>query len=166
MEIETKEQTERLKIQEEMLRKNEVELNRKLREAKEAIKNQFKEIEKVKIRNKKTLEGFLDAIITTDQDGLVQFFNHAAEELFGVDKADVLGQSIRILFPPDATDKDEFLAAYLDPQKEAITGERREITITKNDGEEVNVLMLLTEAKIGRETTLTAFIQNISVDLF
>ncbi|HNV82059.1 MAG TPA: PAS domain S-box protein [Tenuifilaceae bacterium] len=166
MEIETKEQTERLKIQEEMLRKNEVELNRKLREAKEDIKNQFKEIEKVKIRNEKTLEGFLDAIITTDQDGIVQFFNHAAEELFGVDKADVLGQSIRILFPPDATDKDEFLAAYLDPQKEAITGERREITITKNDGEEVNVLMLLTEAKIGRETTLTAFIQNISVDLF
>jgi PAS domain S-box-containing protein len=166
MEMETIEQTDQLKRQEEMLRQNEVELNRKLREAKEDIKNQFKEIEKVKIRNEKTLEGFLDAIITTDQDGIVQFFNHAAEELFGVNKIDVIGQSIRILFPPDATDKDEFLAAYLDPEKEAITGERREITITKNDGEEINVLMLLTEAKVGRETTLTAFIQNISVDLF
>ncbi|HRX68685.1 MAG TPA: PAS domain S-box protein, partial [Tenuifilaceae bacterium] len=166
MEMETKEQTEQLKLQEEMLRLNEVELNRKLREAKEDIKNQFKEVEKVKIRNEKTLEGFLDAIITTDQDGIVQFFNPAAEELFGVVKADILGQSIRILFPPDATDKDEFLAAYLDPEKPAITGERREITIIKNDGEEINVLMLLTEAKVGRELTLTAFIQNISVDLF
>ncbi len=166
MEMETKEQTEQLKRQEEMLRLNEVELNRKLREAKEDIKNQFKEIEKVKIRTEKTLEGFLDAIITTDQDGIVQFFNHAAEELFGVEKAEVLGQSIRILFPADATDKDEFLAAYLDPDKTAITGERREITITKNDGEEINVLMLLTEAKVGRELTYTAFIQNISVDLF
>lgn len=166
MEMETKEQTEQLKRQEEMLRLNEVELNRKLREAKEDIKNQFKEIEKVKIRNEKTLEGFLDAIITTDQDGIVQFFNPAAEELFGVNRNDVLGQNIRILFPPDATEKDEFLAAYLDPEKPAITGERREITITKNDGEEINVLMLLTEAKVGREVTLTAFIQNISVDLF
>ncbi len=166
MEMETKEQTEQLKLQEEMLRQNEVELNRKLREAKEDIKNQFKEVEKVKIRNEKTLEGFLDAIITTDQDGIVQFFNHAAEELFGANKTDVLGQNIRILFPPDATDKDEFLGAYLDPEKQAITGERREITITKNDGEEINVLMLLTEAKVGRELTLTAFIQNISFDLF
>ena len=166
MEIETMEQTEQLKRQEEMLRQNEVELNRKLREAKEDIKNQFKEIEKVKIRTEKTLEGFLDAIITTDQDGIVQFFNHAAEELFGVDKEEILGQSVRILFPPEASDSDMFLASYLDPEKPAIVGERREITITKKDGEEINVLMLLTEAKVGREVTLTAFVQNISVDLF
>lgn len=166
MEIETKEQTEQLKRQEELLRLNEVELNRKLKEAKEDIKNQFKEVERVKIRTEKTLEGFLDAIITTDQDGIVQFFNHAAEELFGIDKAEILGQSIRILFPADASDNDEFLASYLEPGKTAIVGERREINIIRKDGEELNVLMLLTEAKVGREYTITAFIQNISVDLF
>ncbi|MDX9768879.1 MAG: PAS domain S-box protein [Tenuifilaceae bacterium] len=166
MEIETMEQTEQLKRQEEMLRQNEVELNRKLREAKEDIKNQFKEIERVKIRTEKTLEGFLDAIITTDQDGIVQFFNKAAEELLGVTKDEILGQSIRILFPPEASDTDEFLASYLDPEKPAIVGERREISIIRKDGEELNVLMLLTEAKVGREFTITAFIQNISVDLF
>lgn len=166
MEIETIEQTEQLRRQEEMLRQNEVELNRKLREAKEDIKNQFKEIERVKIRTEKTLEGFLDAIITTDQDGIVQFFNKAAEELLGVTKEEILGQSIRILFPPEASDNDEFLASYLDPEKPAIVGERREIEIIRKDGEVLNVLMLLTEAKVGREYTITAFIQNISVDLF
>jgi PAS domain S-box-containing protein len=166
MEIETMEQTEQLKHQEELLRQNEIELNRKLKEAKEDIKNQFKEIEKVKIRTEKTLEGFLDAIITTDQDGIVQFFNRAAEELLGVNKSDIIGQSIRILFPSESVDKDEFLSSYLDPEKQAIVGERREITITRKDGEELNVLMLLTEAKVGREHTITAFIQNISVDLF
>lgn len=166
MEMETMEQTEQLKRQEELLRLNEVELNRKLREAKEDIKNQFKEIEKVKIRTEKTLEGFLDAIITTDQDGIVQFYNHAAEELLGVSKAEILGQSIRILFPHGATEDDEFLNSYLDPEKPAIVGERREINITRKDGEELNVLMLLSEAKVGREHTITAFIQNISVDLF
>ncbi len=166
MELESMEQTEQLRKQEEMLRQNEIELNRKLREAKEDIKNQFKEIEKVKIRNEKTLEGFLDAIITVDQDGIVQFFNKAAEELLGVTKDEILGQSIRILFPPDATDNDEFLASFLDPDKQAIVGERREIEITRKDGEDLNVLMLLTESKVGRELTITAFIQNISVDLF
>jgi len=166
MEIETSAQTEQLKHQEELLRQNEIELNRKLREAKEDIKTQFKEIEKVKIRNEKTLEGFLDAIITTDQDGIVQFYNRAAEELFGVSKDEILDQSIRILFPTETTDNDPFLASYVDPEKSAIVGERREITVLKKDGEELNLLMLLTEAKVGREYTITAFIQNISVDLF
>lgn len=166
MEIETKQQTEQLKKQEEMLRLNEVELNRKLREAKEEVKNQFKEIEKVKIRNEKTLEGFLDAIIMTDHDGVIQFFNKAAEELFAVSRDEVLGQSIRILFPDDIEGKDEFIDAYLDPNKEKITGMRREINITTREGNEISVLMLLTEAKLGREISYTAFIQNISVDLF
>lgn len=166
MEIETIEQTEQLKLQEELLRQNEVELHKKLRKAKEDIKNQFKEIERVKIRNEKTLEGFLDAIITTDQDGIVQFYNKASEELFGITKNEILGQSIRILFPVETSDNDPFLASYLDPEKPTIVGERREITVSNKDGEELNLLMLLTEAKVGREYTITAFIQNISVDLF
>jgi len=166
MELETKIQTEQLMKQEEMLRMNEVELNKKLREAREEVKNQFKEIEKVKIRNEKTLEGFLDAIITTDHDGVVQFFNKAAEELFAISRDEVLGQSIRILFPDDIEGQDEFIDAYIDPNKDKIVGQRREINITTKEGKEMPVLILLTEAKLGREITYTAFIQNISVDLF
>lgn len=166
MELETKIQTDQLLKQEEMLRMNEVELNKKLREAREEVKNQFKEIEKVKIRTEKTLEGFLDAIITSDHDGVIQFFNKAAEELFEVKREEVIGQSIRILFPEDIEGKDEFIDAYLDPNKEKLTGMRREINITTREGNEISVLILLTEAKLGREITYTAFIQNISVDLF
>ncbi len=166
MEFETQRQTEQLRLQEEQLRMNEIELNKKLREAKDEVRNQFKEIEKVKIRNEKTLEGFLDAIITTDHDGIVQFFNKAAEELFEVKRDEILGQSVRILFPEDIVNTDEFLGSYLDPNKEKITGQRKEITITTQGGKEIPVLMLITEAKIGREVTYTAFIQNISVDLF
>ncbi len=166
MERETKEQTERLMVQEDLLRQNEVELSRKLKEAREEVKNQFKEIEKAKIRNEKILEGFLDAVIITDQDGMVRFFNNAAEQLFRTTKSKVIGQTIRILFPNDIDGKDEFLDGYLDPQKQKVVGQRREINITTQDGEVIPVLMLLSETKIGREITYTAFIQNISVDLF
>ena len=166
MERETKAQTEQLMIQEEQLRLNEVELNRKLREAREEVKNQFKEVEKVKIRNEKILEGFLDAVVITDQDGIINFFNNAAELLFEIERTKVLGQNIRILFPNDVDGKDEFLDAYLDPEKQKIVGQRKEITITTQSGSEIPVLMLLSETKMGREITYTAFIQNISVDLF
>lgn len=166
IEIENIQQNDVLKKQEEQLRQNEVVLNRKLKEAREEVKSQFKEIEKVKVRNEKTLDGFIDAIITIDHDGVVKFFNRAAEELFEVTRNDILEQNIKILFPDDAGADDEFLDAFLNPSKEKIVGQRREITITTRQGNELQVLMLLSEAKVGREATYTAFIQNITVDLF
>ncbi len=166
MELETKRQTEILRQQEELLRQNEIELNRKLREAREEVKNQFKEIEKVKIRNEKTLEGVLDSVVTIDQEGIIEFFNKAAEQLFGYDRSEVLGKNIRVLFPGDAAKRDEFIATYVDPDKLKIIGQRKEITIVNKDGDEIPVLILLSEARVGKEYTYTAFIQNISVDLF
>ena len=35
-----------------------------------------------------------------------------------------------------------------------------------SSGEEKDVLMLLSEARVGRKVSYTAFIQNISLDLF
>ena len=166
MEMETRRQTEQLKMQEEQLRRNEVELQQKLHQAREEVKNQFREIEKVQIRNEKTLEGFLDAIITTDQDGVVEFFNRAAEELFAIDRNEVLGQNIRLLFPEDVVAGNEFLEGYLSPTGNKIVGERREVNIRAANGEERSVLMLLSEARIGRKVSYTAFVQNISLDLF
>lgn len=166
MELETKRQTEILRIQEEQLRQSEVELSRKLREAREEVKNQFKEIEKVKIRNEKTLEGFLDVVISIEQDGTVDFFNKAAELLFGYDRTEVLGKNIKTLFSPEVIKHDEFVANFVDPDKLKIVGVRKEITITNKAGEEIPVLILLSEARVGKDYTYTAFIQNISVDLF
>lgn len=166
MELETKRQTEILRIQEEQLRQSEVELSKKLREAREEVKNQFKEIEKVKIRNEKTLEGFLDVVISIDQDGTIDFFNKAAEQLFGYDRTEVLGKNIRMLFSSEVVKHDEFLANFVDPEKLKTVGVRKEITITNKLGEELSVLILLSEARVGKDYTYTAFIQNISVDLF
>ena len=165
MEIETKKQTELLKKQEEELRMSRIDLKSQLKQAKEEVKQQFKEIERAKIRNERTLEGALDAIVTTDQNGVVKFFNKAAEELWNIERDIVLGRNIKKLFPKDQYN-DEFLKSYLDPKAEKIVGHRTEINIENKDGEEIPVLVLLSEARLEDETTYTAFIQNISVDLF
>ena len=55
MEIESKKQTEQLKVQEEKLRLAGVELSRKLDQARAEMKVQFQEIEKNKLRNERTL---------------------------------------------------------------------------------------------------------------
>ena len=133
MEIETEKQTEQLRIQEEKLRKAGEELAKKLDEAKLEMKNQFKEIETVKIRNERTLEGALDAIVTINQGGVIEFFNKAAEDLWKMKRDEVIGQHVRKLFSPETIMNDDFVARYTKPDEEKIVGVRTEVKIQNSD---------------------------------
>jgi len=165
MEIEAQNQTELLKQQEEELRMSRLDLRSQLKQAKEDVKQQFKAIERLQVQTERTLEGAADAIVTIDQDNVVTFFNKAAEELWGIGRDEVLGRSVRKLFPQEELE-DEFLQSYLDPQADKVIGERKEVTIYDAKGEEKSVIFLLSQARVDDNTTYTAFIQNISVDLF
>ena len=166
MEIENRKQNETLKKQEEILRRSEENLSKRLKEAKAELKSQFAEIEQVKIRNEKTLEGFLDAIIMIDSKGLVQFFNKASEDLWQISRDKVIGQNVNVLFPADFVEQDEFIKAFVTTDMEKTIGSRKEVNIVTSEGDEIPVLMLLSEAVVGRDKTYTAFIQNIEVELF
>ena len=166
MELETKKQADMLKSQEEQLRKASEELSEKLDKTRKEVQEQFKTIEKVKIRNEKTLEGALDAIVTIDHDGIVRFFNKAAEELWGIKRKEIIGENVKNLFSDDTEKHDEFIQRYIDPAKEKMVGIRKEVRITDKSGDEKPVLILLSEAKVDNEQTYTAFIQNVEVELF
>ena len=154
--------TEQKRMEEELQLSQEV-LSQKLEEAKKEMQDQFKEIEEVKIRNEKTLEGMLDAILTIDQEGVIKFFNKAAEELWSIDRKDVLGQNIKSLLPDEDAADENFMENYII----AGVGMRREVNIiNKATQEEVPVLMLWSDAQVGEKHTYTSFIQNIEVELF
>ena len=157
--------TEQVDMEEELKRSKD-ELGIMLEEAKKEVTEQFKEIEAVKIRNEKTLEGALDAIITTNKDGIVEFFNLAAEKLWGYDRNEVLGEHVSLLFSEETVKNDEFISAFVSNEKEKIIGERREAPIKNKVGSEEPVLFLLSEAKVGEDHSYTAFIQNVEVELF
>jgi len=157
--------TEQVKM-EDALKHSKEELGQMLEQAKNEVKEQFAEIEAVKIRNEKMLEGALDAIITTNNDGIVEFFNAAAEKLWGYDRNEVLGQQSTMLFSKETNKTDEFVSAFVNKDSKKIVGERREVPIRNKYGEDIFVLMLLSEARIGEESSHTAFIQNVEVELF
>lgn len=166
MEILTKQQNNLLKKQEEELKAKEVELSKKLELAKKDLKLQFQEIEKVKVRNEKTLEGAHDAIFTINQDGTVEFFNRAAENLWGYPRKDVLGKNIKMLFKDVTKEENEFVFTLIHPEQRKVLGTRKEVQILNSEGIETPVIMLLAGAKVQNEYTYTAFIQNIEVELF
>lgn len=166
MEFETQRQTEQLKIQEEKLIQAGADLTRKLEKAKAEMEVQYKEIEKVKIRNERTLEGALDAIVTINQEGRIEFFNKAAEDLWGLPRKETIGMNVKVLFSEANMLEDEFTNSYVNPAGQKLIGQRREIKITNKNGDDIPVLFLLSEARVDDENTYTAFIQNIEVELF
>lgn len=167
MELLTNQQNELLKKQEEDLKASEHELQKRLDEAKKEVKLQFQEIEKVKVRNEKTLEGAHDAIITINHEGIVEFFNRSAENLWGHSRKAVIGKNVKMLFKEINDEKaDEMVYTLTRPEKRKLIGIRRETCIINKNGEEISVLLMLAGAKVQNEYTYTAFIQNIEVELF
>lgn len=166
MELQIKKKNKMLLAQEEKLKNSETELSRKLEKAKKELRQHFNEIEKVKIRNELTLEGALDAIVTFNSKGTIEFFNQAAENLWEVNKKLVLGRNMRVLFNDNILKENDFAARIVDPDKEKIVGVRTEIPISTKSGERKQVLCLLSAAVLDDTRTYTAFIQNIEVELF
>ena len=156
---------DQVKLEREM-QDSQKELDYKLQETRKEIEAKFKEIEAVKVRNEKTLDGMLDAIITTNNDGKLEFFNVAAEALWGYDRSEVLGQDVSMLFTPETIQTNDFVKAFVTPDMPKVVGERKEIPIKDKFGEEKTVLLLLSEAEVNGEHSFTAFIQNIEVELF
>jgi len=165
MEFEFINQNDTLKKHEILLRESEKELSRKLKEAKLEMQEQFKEIENTKIRNERTLEGALDTIIQTTQDNKIIFYNKAAELLLGYTKEEVLDKPIEMLFSSEVIKEDKFVSQYVKSDEKNI-GNRTEIKMKHKNGDELSVLALLSKAQVDRQTTYTAFIQNIEVELF
>lgn len=104
--------------------------------------------------------------MTTDQHGTVDFFNVAAEKLWGYDRNEVLGQNVAMLFTEESIKSNDFIKAFVTPEMAKVIGERKEVTIKNKYGDELPVLILLSEAEVNGEHSFTAFIQNIEVELF
>ncbi len=167
MEEKSKLQTKKLIEQEEQLRASREDLSRRLREAKEEMREQYKEIEIVKALNEKTLEGALDAIVSINQFGKIEFFNEAAEELWGLPKEQVLGRQIEEILPAEhEKDQEEYMGKYLKISDKPSLRQRTEVFFVTHLGQRENVLLTLSEAKEGEHYRLTGFIQKVEVELF
>ncbi|MBN1253075.1 MAG: PAS domain S-box protein [Bacteroidales bacterium] len=166
-EEENKIQTQKLRAQEEKLQQSQEELTKKLREAREEMRAQFREIETVKLLNEKTMAGMLDAVVTINQDNIIQFFNKAAEDLWSIDGKKVINRHITELLPENEEYKDEdYMGRYFKYGDDTLLNTRTEVFIVDKFGDQISVLLTLSEAQIGKRYSLTAFIQKIEVELF
>ncbi len=166
---ETKAMNENLQAQEEELRQNAEELNatqESLERAKDSMRIQIMELEFEKIKNEGILEGCLDAIISFRENGIIDFFNKASEDLWGVGRKLAVGKNIKEFISIEIIGKGEGMNPYFiqNNQREKLDI-RKEIQLHINETPST-VLITVSKVKAGEGYFFTAFIQSISVELF
>jgi PAS domain S-box-containing protein len=173
-ELELQRQAEELRAQGEKLRNytSELEdiklnLSEKLNEASKGLLKKIQDIEMEKEKNIAVLEGCVDAVISFNQSGVIEYFNHSAEEIWSIERAEVLGKPVSSILPVSIQNNGNNLSAfYTNNGSSKEIQVRTEITLADMAGNDIDLLATLTRAKIDNEFTFTIFAQKISVDLF
>src|ERR1700737_4815583 len=107
------------------------------------------------------LERANDAVVILDGDHNVTYFNAAAELIWGLDRADVLGRHASCLRLKALQQQ-----AVANPNGDGATQRMdSEITIVRQDGNRIRAAMSLSHAEIGSQSHVIAFFRDITPEL-
>jgi len=123
-------------------------------------------LEKIKTSEERSsgiIDGSVDAIITIGQDGIVQSFNLAAENMFGYSAVEVIGENVKILMPsPYRNEHDSYLANYSDTGEKKIIGIGREVVARRKDGSFFPMDLSISEIDLQGRTLFGGIIRDIT----
>jgi PAS domain S-box-containing protein len=120
-------------------------------------------LEESEARAQAILETTVDGIITIDPDGIIESFNSAAEDIFGYDEEEVLGENVKMLMPPPYREEhDEYLRHYHETGRRNIIGIGREVTGRRKDGSTFPMDLAVSEVDLGNRTIFTGIVRDIS----
>ena len=104
-----------------------------------------------------------DAIVTADASGRIAFVNPAGERLFGHRAADMVGQFISMLMPPEfRAAHDTGFARFVETGKPRLVGTTVEVIATDVSGRRFPIELSLGSTGERAERTLTAVIRDVS----
>ncbi|HWB53949.1 MAG TPA: PAS domain S-box protein [Tepidisphaeraceae bacterium] len=103
-----------------------------------------------------------DAILTIDEDGLIQSANLATERLFGYQTDELIGRNVRVLMPePFHGEHDSYLRRYLRTGRAKIIGIGREVTGLRKDGVMFPIHLAVGEVNLGGRRLFTGIIHDL-----
>ncbi|CAK9010397.1 Hybrid signal transduction histidine kinase J, partial [Durusdinium trenchii] len=114
--------------------------------------------------NRSVLEAAADAILGVDDQGIIRSFNRTAEELFGYQSDEIVGQPVHLLLPENRRDwhVERFASFITGDFGVDLIGRRREVVAQRKNGAPVRVTLTVTEAKTEDSRLFTAVVQDLT----
>jgi two-component system, LuxR family, sensor kinase FixL len=115
-------------------------------------------------RLRSLVESAVEGIITTDDHGLVQTFNPAAERLFGYAASEVIGHNVAMLMPsPDREQHDGYLAHHRATGERRIIGLGRQVVGRRKNGSTFPLHLSVGEMIVDGERSFTGILHDLSI---
>ena len=109
------------------------------------------------------LESAVDAIITINDEGVIESLNPATERLFGYSAAEMIGQNISLLMPESHRGAhDGYLRRYLSTGKRRMIGIGRELPARRKDGSTFPASLSVSEVVFDGQRLFTGIIHDNS----
>lgn len=109
------------------------------------------------------IDSALDAIIVISPRGAIEYFNPAAETLFGYLSSEVLGQNISTLMAsPERERHDGYLERYISTGQRRIIGTEREVFALRKDGSSFPIELSVTEVIAGEKRSFAGVIGDVT----
>lgn len=104
-----------------------------------------------------------DAMIVIDERGMMSSFSTAAERLFGYTAAEVLGQNVKMLMPPNyRSAHDGYIGRYLATGERRIIGIGRVVVGERKDGSTFPMELSVGEMRSSDSRFFTGFVRDLS----
>jgi PAS domain S-box-containing protein len=109
------------------------------------------------------VDNVVEGIIVINGDGLVQYFNPAAERMFGVSSAEILGKNVSTLMPSPHREKhDQYIASYVRAGEARIIGIGREVEGRRGDDQTFPMDLSVAKTLIDGKTYFVGVVRDIS----
>lgn len=109
------------------------------------------------------LDTAVDAIIMTDEAGIIETFNRAASKLFGFRQGEIIGKSVTLLMPePHRSRHDEYMRHYMETGEKRIIGIGRELEARDQSGRRIPIYLAVSEILLQGRRRFAGIIRDLS----
>jgi PAS domain S-box-containing protein len=121
-------------------------------------------LEQSEERNRLIMNSSLNAIITIDKKGLISFWNSRAEQMFGWNKSEVIGQPLHDIIIPSVHKENHVrgMNHYLKTGEGPVLNKNLELPAINRDGTEFPIEISIIPIQQNNELFFCSFIQDIS----
>ena len=108
----------------------------------------------------------VDSIVVVDEQGIIRYYNGAAERLFGYSAEEAVGSTLGILMrEPERSHHGEYISRYLETREKHIIGTGRPVEAQHKDGTPLTVYLAVSEFETASGLWFTGVMRDLSPEL-